>query len=418
MLKICYLFGRLPGLLVQIAANSSAAGTATYQTSFALLKMKQIFLAVLALMMMTGVNAQTNPAVQNCPAPMSNFEYQQRLRGVQAAKTDGERLTAARELLRSGCVTAAQVKDIALLFQNDFDRLDFAKAAFARTFDQNNFYEVYDAFMYFSTVFRLHDATRPAPAPVEQRPPANAPANPAATPRFPAVNYPDHTNYKGRINCSSPMSDAQFNTVANNMFGQTADAARLLIGLDAAANQCLSTAQAMRLASLMELEQNKVNFLRQAYTRVFDVANYPQAVQILSSQASQQELLNFVNNQNSPVTTQPTNPTTTPPATTPAAPPCNLSVAEFNQMKATIQAQRFENTRISGMRQALRSKKCISTAQVRELLKMFSFEASKLDLAKFAHEFVHDKDNYYTVSEEFSFDSSKEDFNRFLEGKK
>jgi hypothetical protein len=44
-------------------------------------------------------------------------------------------------------------------------------------------------------------------------------------------------------------------------------------------------------------------------------------------------------------------------------------------------------------------------------MKLFSFEATKLEFAKYAYNKVSDKENYYLVNDAFQFESSIEELN-------
>jgi hypothetical protein len=94
-----------------------------------------------------------------------------------------------------------------------------------------------------------------------------------------------------------------------------------------------------------------------------------------------------------------------------------VSSADFNAVKSSIEGKDFEDTKLSTAKQAIKSKGCFSTAQIKEILGIFDFEDSKLEIAKFSYDYCSDKDNYYQVSEVFDFDASTEELNQFLENK-
>ena len=84
---------------------------------------------------------------------------------------------------------------------------------------------------------------------------------------------------------------------------------------------------------------------------------------------------------------------------------------------ASIRKESFNSTKVTLAKQILRSKQCFTTVQIREMLKLFSFDDSRLEMAKFAWEFTTDRDNYYQVADVFTFSSSKEELMKFLEGR-
>jgi hypothetical protein len=92
-----------------------------------------------------------------------------------------------------------------------------------------------------------------------------------------------------------------------------------------------------------------------------------------------------------------------------------MSAANFENAKSSIAKQSFSETRMNIAKQAIRG--CVSTAQMLELLPLFSFEGDKLAFAKFGYDFTVDKSNYYTLSDLFSFSSSVDELTEFLNGK-
>jgi hypothetical protein len=89
---------------------------------------------------------------------------------------------------------------------------------------------------------------------------------------------------------------------------------------------------------------------------------------------------------------------------------------DFNNMKSSLEKQSFEETKLKMAKDIMR-RNCYSTAQIKEMMGLFSFEESKLDLAKYAYDFCTDKNNYYMLNDAFSFSSSVEDLTEFLSKK-
>ncbi len=58
--------------------------------------------------------------------------------------------------------------------------------------------------------------------------------------------------------------------------------------------------------------------------------------------------------------------------------------------------------------------KCLKSRQVRDIMKLFSFEQTRLDFAKYAYKNVMDKENYYQVNDAFQFENSIEELNESI----
>jgi len=92
-----------------------------------------------------------------------------------------------------------------------------------------------------------------------------------------------------------------------------------------------------------------------------------------------------------------------------------ITDTDFKAVKKNIENQSFEETRLTQAKQIIKSKGCFSSAQIKELCEAFSFEESRLEVAKYAYDYCSDKDNYYVVSEAFSFSSSTTELNEYIE---
>lgn len=90
-----------------------------------------------------------------------------------------------------------------------------------------------------------------------------------------------------------------------------------------------------------------------------------------------------------------------------------MSNSNFAAAKQTITKQSFDDTKLTTAKQVIKSN-CLSSAQIKELMMLFSFEATRLDLAKFAHERCVDKNNYFLLNDAFQFESSVEELNNSI----
>ncbi len=89
---------------------------------------------------------------------------------------------------------------------------------------------------------------------------------------------------------------------------------------------------------------------------------------------------------------------------------------DFQSMKSSIASKSFEDTKLQVAKQILNSN-CLTSSQVREVMDVFSFESSKLDFAKYAYGYTFDIGNYYKVNDAFTFSSSIDDLNSYIQGR-
>jgi hypothetical protein len=105
---------------------------------------------------------------------------------------------------------------------------------------------------------------------------------------------------------------------------------------------------------------------------------------------------------------------TTPVTPTPIGCSVAMSGVSFAKMKQAVADKPFSETKMSTAKVATKNA-CLSVEQVKEICKLFSMDDDKLVYAKYAYDYCVDKANYYQVSEVFSFSSTTDDFNKFLE---
>jgi hypothetical protein len=89
-----------------------------------------------------------------------------------------------------------------------------------------------------------------------------------------------------------------------------------------------------------------------------------------------------------------------------------MSSGNFEAAKKSIQAKNFDDSKLTIAKQILDAN-CLKCSQIKELMGLFSFEASKLEIAKYAWHRVIDKANYFTINDAFTFDSSVDELNEY-----
>lgn len=112
----------------------------------------------------------------------------------------------------------------------------------------------------------------------------------------------------------------------------------------------------------------------------------------------------------------PSQPTAPSPSPIPVPSYCMpMDFSAFEAAKTTIMKASFDDTKLSIAKQ-IASANCLTAAQIRDIMKLFSFESTRLDFAKFAYRYCYDKGNYFMVNDAFSFSSSIDELNQFIFG--
>jgi hypothetical protein len=92
-----------------------------------------------------------------------------------------------------------------------------------------------------------------------------------------------------------------------------------------------------------------------------------------------------------------------------------MAAADFSAAKKAINESSFDDTKLSTAKTIV-SSNCLTCDQIVQICNLFSFEENKLAFAKFAFKYTTDPKNYFKVNNVFSFSSSKEELNEFIQG--
>lgn len=93
-----------------------------------------------------------------------------------------------------------------------------------------------------------------------------------------------------------------------------------------------------------------------------------------------------------------------------------VSSERINDMAKTVENQSFSDDKVRVSKQIIRTN-CITIDQLMVLLENFDFDDGKLQIAKFAYDHVYDLENYYKVYNVFSFSSSGEELEEYIQDK-
>ncbi len=85
----------------------------------------------------------------------------------------------------------------------------------------------------------------------------------------------------------------------------------------------------------------------------------------------------------------------------------------FENLKQQVTKECFDDRKLSTINLAMQNYS-FSTAQVSTLMKQFSFDSKRVEFAKLAYPNVIDQQNYFMLSKEFTFDSSKRELEAYL----
>jgi hypothetical protein len=382
----------------------------------------QIGLAMLFIPLLSAQQTNPNrpaPPPTNCITPVNNVLFQRRVSAVNELPQANRRVNNLTNFVTQNCISSGQMRELLMLLPDDVSKYIVAKEGYPQIVDKNNFYDVFDAFGTFGMAFRLFEfvltqgpagePSQPEPVVTPPTPPTpptpTTPAQPTG-PQYPDLPYPGINEYLGRTGCNEPMLASSFDRVARGVWQAGSQANRIQQLRTTAIGNCMSVSQIMRLATLIESESARLEFVRAMYATTYDLDQFDRCEFLFTLNNIRQEFAQFLRQQNQPAQ---------PEVVTPV---CSVSESEMQEILNSIRRISFDSSRLNQAKVILQSKKCFTTAQIAEIMKLFSFDSGKLDVAKFAWDFCIDTQNYFILNEVFSFDSTKGQLNRFISSKR
>ncbi len=100
---------------------------------------------------------QAQPAVQgNCGMAMNASSFNQAKSSISSKSFSDSKMTTAKQITQTNCLSAQQIKEITMLFDFETDRVTYASFAHKRCTDPQNYFIVNDAFEFESSIEELN----------------------------------------------------------------------------------------------------------------------------------------------------------------------------------------------------------------------------------------------------------------------
>jgi len=97
--------------------------------------------------------------------------------------------------------------------------------------------------------------------------------------------------------------------------------------------------------------------------------------------------------------------------------PYPMTDLDFQDVKRTIESKSFENSKLTIAKEVVGAN-CLFASEVKQIMKLFDFENSRLEFAKYAYRFTFDQGNYYKLNDAFEFEHSIQELNEFVQKQK
>lgn len=94
----------------------------------------------------TTTSTTNNNQGNGCAWPMNNNDFIAAKRSVSSASFEDTKLSTAKSIISANCLSVGQVVELCRLFDFEQTKLTFAKDAYSRTIDKNNYFKVSEVF--------------------------------------------------------------------------------------------------------------------------------------------------------------------------------------------------------------------------------------------------------------------------------
>jgi len=322
--------------------------------------------------------------------PMSSTSFNQLYQNVRAKRYQSEKISLVKTAFNttSNNFTSSQVRQLLLLVNAENSRLELAKLAYLKVTDPNNFTTVYDVLNTEANRDALDDYV--------------VLKGGSSTTTVNTATADNNAAYTNRV----AMSDASFNQLLQKVQGHFFQSNRIEEVKNAlnTSNNYFSTAQLRQLLSVIANEGERLALTKLAYARASDPYNFNQLGELFSSQASRDELNNYIITNGGAV-----NSNTGYNNSTSYSNRTAMSDASFNQLYQKASNHFFQSSVVTDVKNAFStSTEYFSTEQVKQLLLLVKSETDRLALAKLAYAKASDPGNFSQLSSVFTTQANKD----------
>ena len=317
---------------------------------------------------------------------MSDTEFQGLLQTIKQQWPPSTQMNSITDAFNntSKFYTSSQASQLIQLINSESSRLRLAKLSYRGIVDRNNFYIVSNLLSFQSSKDDL-----------------------AAY----VSGYKDNTGGNNDNNNYRAMSETEYNGLYELIRSQWPPSTQLTTASNAFndPNKYFTAAQASKIIRLFNFEGDKLQLAKYSYRGIVDRNNMNQVIDVLSFQASKDELNNFIRNykdDNNNNYNNDNNYGKTP-----------VSDSKFYEIKQDIQGRIFPGEKMSALQVVFNDTRYNFTSQqAKQLIELVSLEANRLTLAKLSYRSITDRNNFRLVYDLLYNASSKTELDNYISG--
>ncbi|MEP6928074.1 MAG: DUF4476 domain-containing protein [Ginsengibacter sp.] len=316
----------------------------------------------------------------NDKTSMSNYDFNQLLQNVKSKWSQALKGETESEAFnnQNNYFSISQIKQLLTLITLESDRLDLAKLSYRSATDSANFSQLSDLFKTQANKDELNDFLRTK-----------------------------GWNIPGQPTINIPMVDNKFNQLLQSVRSKFSQALKGETESEAFnnTNNYFSSKQIKQLLTLITLENDRLELAKLSYRSVTDSANFIQLYDLFKTQASRDELSDFLHTKGWNISGQ----------TVMKTP---MVDSKFNLLLQGVQSKWSQALKGEAESDAFNnSNNYFSTSQIRQLLTLITLESDRVDLAKLSYRSVTDSVNFIRLYDLFKTQESKDELNNFLRTK-
>lgn len=328
-------------------------------------------------------NPNNNNPNNNTRTAMADYQFSQLLQTVNSQYSQSGKVTAITGAFNNTAnwFSTSQLRQLLLLVNSESDRLALAKQSYARVSDASAFTSLYDLFYSQSSRDELNNFI--------------------------------NGNTNTQPNTRTVMADYQFSQLlqtVNNQYNQGGKFNAINNAFNTTGNY-FSTGQIRQLLTLVNSESDRLALAKLSYLRVIDPTNFTTLYDLLTSQASRNELNTYVIQNGGTGTTVQTN--------------TRLAVSEatFNQIYQKARNHIRPSSTVADLKDAFNNPSYyFSTAQLRQLLALVSnsilaSETDLLEVAKLSWHRVTDPANFAQILDLFTSQANRDALNAYIQAR-
>ena len=212
-------------------------------------------------------------------------------------------------------------------------------------------------------------------------------------------------NYKENNNSNNAMTDANFNSLWQNIQQQWPVNTQInsLTSAFNNTNYYFTSFQASRLIQLITGESTRLQLAKLSFRSITDPGNFNQVADLLTTQFDKNELAAYINNYNG----------------SSIGYKVPMTDANFTTFFQTLQAQFLPGEQMSSLTEAFNNQSYyFTTAQVKQLIPLVSYESNRLQLTKLSYRTITDRNNFTQLYDLLNSQSSRDELTAYVNGYK